>query len=228
GGGGEGVAGVLSGQGAAVAGEYYINDHGGQIERFARSLLARAHGAPTPDDGYPGEYVDEVAAAVVARVPGLLDKSQDEQLAVFRVEGVAVMFDEIRASLTDFGVDFDVFFSESSLHRSGAVDKLVQQLKESGKIYSADGAWWLRSSDYGDDKDRVVIKSDGKPAYIAADIAYAEDKRARGFDLCIYLLGADHHGYIGRLKAGAAALGDDPDAFEVLIGQIVRLVKGGQ
>ncbi|HEY7047458.1 MAG TPA: arginine--tRNA ligase [Jatrophihabitantaceae bacterium] len=225
---GDALARVLTAQGATVAREYYINDHGGQIDRFARSLMARAHGQPTPDGGYPGEYVDEVAAAVVARVPGLFDKPENEQLAVFRVDGVAVMLDEIKTSLTEFGVDFDVFFPESSLHQSGAVDKLVQQLKESGKIYSAGGAWWLRSSDYGDDKDRVVIKSDGKPAYIAADIAYAEDKRARGFDLCIYLLGADHHGYIGRLKAGAAALGDDPDAFEVLIGQIVRLVKGGQ
>lgn len=225
---GDALARVLAAQGATVAREYYINDHGVQIERFARSLLARAHGAPTPEDGYPGEYVDEVAAAVVAKVPGLLERSEDEQLAVFRHEGVAVMLDEIKTSLTGFGVQFDVFFSETSLHESGAVDKVVQQLKESGKIYAAEGAWWLRSSDYGDDKDRVVIKSDGRPAYIAADIAYAEDKRARGFDLCIYLLGADHHGYIGRLKAGAAALGDDPDAFEVLIGQIVRLVKGGQ
>jgi arginyl-tRNA synthetase len=225
---GDTLARVLAAQGATVAREYYINDHGVQIDRFAQSLKARAHGEPTPEGGYPGEYVDEVAATVVAKAPGLLERSDDEQLAVFRSDGVAVMFDEIKTSLGEFGVQFDVFFSENSLHDSGAVDKLVQQLKESGKIYAAEGAWWLRSSDYGDDKDRVVIKSDGQPAYIAADIAYAEDKRARGFDLCIYLLGADHHGYIGRLKAGAAALGDDPDAFEVLIGQIVRLVKGGQ
>jgi arginyl-tRNA synthetase len=225
---GDSLARVLTAQGATVTREYYFNDHGVQIDRFARSLLARAHGEPTPDDGYPGEYVDEIAAAIVAKVPGVLDLPRDDAQEVFRREGVPIMFDEVKTSLVAFRVDFDVYFLESSLHESGAVDKLVQQLKEIGKIYFADGAWWLRSTEYGDDKDRVVIKSDGRPAYIAADIAYAADKRARGFDLCIYLLGADHHGYIGRLKAGAAALGDDPDAFEVLIGQIVRLVKDGQ
>jgi arginyl-tRNA synthetase len=225
---GDALARVLAAQGAAVTREYYINDHGVQIDRFAASLLARAQGEATPTDGYPGEYVDEIAAAVVAQAPGVLDLPRDEAQSVFRREGVRLMFDEITTSLAAFGVDFDVFFPESSLHESGAIDKVVQELKDSGSIYSMDGAWWLRSSEYGDDKDRVVIKSDGHPAYIAADIAYAEDKRARGFDLCIYLLGADHHGYIGRLKAAAAALGDDPDAFEVIIGQIVRLVKGGQ
>ncbi len=225
---GDALARVLAAQGAAVTREYYINDHGVQIDRFAASLLARAHGEPTPSDGYPGEYVDEIAAGVVAEVPVVLDLSRDEALAVFRREGVRLMLDEITTSLAAFRVDFDVFFRESSLHESGAVDKVVQELKDSGSIYFSDGAWWLHSSEYGDDKDRVVIKSDGHPAYIAADIAYAEDKRARGFDLCIYLLGADHHGYIGRLKAAAAALGDDPDAFEVIIGQIVRLVKGAQ
>ena len=225
---GDALARVLTAQGAAVTREYYLNDYGGQIDRFAASLLARAHGEPTPSDGYPGEYVDEIAAAVVVEVPGVLDLPRDEAQTVFRREGVRLMFDEIVASLATFRVDFDVFFSESSLHESGAVDKVVQELRDSGSIYFKDGAWWLRSSEYGDDKDRVVIKSDGRAAYIAADIAYAEDKRTRGFDLCIYLLGADHHGYIGRLKAAAAALGDNPDAFEVIIGQIVRLVKGGQ
>jgi arginyl-tRNA synthetase len=225
---GDALARVLAAQGAAVIREYYINDHGGQIDRFGASLLARAHGEPTPSDGYPGEYVDEIAAAVIAEVPGVLDLPRDEAQSVFRREGVRLMLDEITASLSAFRVEFDVFFSENSLHESGVVDKVVQELKESGSVYFMDGAWWLRSSEYGDDKDRVVIKSDGQAAYIAADIAYAEDKRARGFDLCIYLLGADHHGYIGRLKAAAAALGDDPEAFEVIIGQIVRLVKGGQ
>jgi arginyl-tRNA synthetase len=225
---GDALGRVLEAQGASVTREYYVNDQGGQIDRFARSLLARAHGEPTPADGYPGEYVDEIAAGVVARVPGVLDLQPDEAREVFRREGVVLMFDEITASLRDFRVNFDVYFLESSLHESGAVDKVMAQLKDSGKLYFADGAWWLRSSDYGDDKDRVVIKSDGRPAYIAADIAYAEDKRARGFELCIYLLGADHHGYIGRLKAAAAALGDDPDAFEVIIGQLVRMVRHGQ
>jgi arginyl-tRNA synthetase len=138
------------------------------------------------------------------------------------------MFGEIKQSLHDFGVDFDVYFHENSLHESGAVDKVVLELKESGQLYFDDGAWWLRSTQFGDDKDRVVIKSDGQPAYIAGDLAYLRDKRARGFDLCIFLLGADHHGYIARLKAAAAAFGDDPDVVEVLIGQLVNLMKDGQ
>jgi arginyl-tRNA synthetase len=225
---GDSIARILEANGAAVAREYYFNDHGVQIDRFAKSLLARAHGEPTPDDGYPGEYVDEVAAAVVAAVPGVLDLPRDEAQEVFRREGVERMFAEIKASLRGFRVDFDVYFLESSLHESGAVEKSVEQLKQSGRLYFADGAWWLRSTDYGDDKDRVVIKSDGKPAYIAADIAYFADKRARGFDLCVFLLGADHHGYQARLKAAAAALGDTPDVIEVLIGQIVRMVKDGK
>jgi arginyl-tRNA synthetase len=225
---GDAIARILEANGATVAREYYFNDHGVQIDRFAKSLLARAHGEPTPDDGYPGEYVDEVAAAVVDAVPGVLDLPRDEAQEVFRREGVERMFAEIKASLREFRVDFDVYFLESSLHESGAVEKSVEQLKQNGRLYFADGAWWLRSTDYGDDKDRVVIKSDGKPAYIAADIAYFADKRARGFDLCVFLLGADHHGYQARLKAAAAALGDTPDVIEVLIGQIVRMVKDGK
>jgi arginyl-tRNA synthetase len=225
---GDAIARILEANGATVAREYYFNDHGVQIDRFAKSLLARAHAEPTPEDGYPGEYIDEVAAAVVAAVPGVLDLPRDEAQEVFRREGVERMFAEIKASLREFRVDFDVYFLESSLHESGAVEKSVEQLKQNGRLYFADGAWWLRSTDYGDDKDRVVIKSDGKPAYIAADIAYFADKRARGFDLCVFLLGADHHGYQARLKAAAAALGDSPDVIEVLIGQIVRMVKGGK
>ena len=224
---GDSLARVLEANGAAVTREYYFNDHGVQIDRFARSLLARAHGEPTPEDGYPGQYIDEIAASVVAAVPGVLDLPRDEAQDVFRREGVERMFAEIKTSLHEFGVDFDVFFLESSLHESGAVDKAVEQLKQTGRLYFDDGAWWLRSTEFGDDKDRVVIKSDGHPAYIAADIAYFADKRARGFDLCIFLLGSDHHGYLARLKAAAAALGDDPGAIEVLIGQIVRLVKNG-
>ena len=138
------------------------------------------------------------------------------------------MFSEIKQSLHEFGTDFDVYFHENSLHESGAVDAAVQQLKDSGNLYFDDGAWWLKSSEYGDDKDRVVIKQDGNPAYIAGDLAYFKDKRNRGFDLCIYMLGADHHGYIARLKAAAAAFGDDPATVEVLIGQMVNLVSDGK
>jgi arginyl-tRNA synthetase len=138
------------------------------------------------------------------------------------------MLEEMRASLESFGTHFDVWSSEQALHSSGAVERSVQQLKDENALYFADGAWWLRSSDHGDDKDRVVIKSDGRPAYIAGDIAYYRDKRARGADLAIYMLGADHHGYIHRLKAVAAAFGDDPARVEVLIGQLVSLVRDGQ
>ena len=225
---GDSLARILDASGAAVTREYYFNDHGAQIDRFARSLLARAHGEPTPQDGYPGSYVDDVAARVVATTPGVLELPRAEAQEVFRREGVAIMFDEVKKSLADFGVEFDVYFLESSLHDSGAVDKAVQQLKESGHLYYQDNAWWLRSSEFGDDKDRVVVKSDGTAAYIAGDLAYLRDKRERGFDLCIFLLGADHHGYIARLKAAAAAFEDDPDTVEVLIGQMVNLIKDGK
>ncbi|TAM84092.1 MAG: arginine--tRNA ligase [Jatrophihabitans sp.] len=225
---GDALARTLEASGAAVTREYYFNDHGAQIDRFARSLLARAHGEPAPEDGYGGSYIDEIAHQIVGADPAVLGEPRDQAQETFRREGVALMFAEIKRSLHDFGVDFDVYFHEDSLHASGAVAAAVAQLKESGSLYFADGAWWLRSTEFGDDKDRVVIKSDGHPAYIAGDLAYLRDKRARGFDLCIYFLGADHHGYIARLKAAAAAFGDDPDTVEVLIGQMVNLVKDGE
>ncbi len=222
---GDSLARVLEAQGADVVREYYFNDHGAQIDRFARSLLARAKGEPAPEDGYGGDYITEIAERIVASHPGAL-ASEDPQEA-FRAAGVELMFAEIKQSLHEFGVDFDVYFHEQSLFESGAVEALLEQLKGSDALYFADGAWWLRSSAYGDDKDRVVIKSDGEAAYIAGDIAYFKDKRDRGADLCIYMLGADHHGYVARLKAAAAALGDAPDRVEVLIGQMVNLVKDG-
>lgn len=218
---------VFTAQGADVTREYYFNDHGAQIDRFAQSLLASATGQPTPENGYAGSYIGEIAGTVVAAHPDVLARPAAEQLELFRLAGVELMFTQIRRSLHEFGTDFDVYFNESSLYESGAVDRAVEALKQSGALYEKDGAWWLRSTDYGDDKDRVVIKSDGRPAYIAGDIAYFQDKRARGFDLCVYMLGADHHGYIGRLKAAAAAFGDDPDTVEVLIGQMVNLVRDG-
>jgi len=226
---GDSLARVLEAVGAQVTREYYFNDHGAQVDRFARSLLARARGEEPPEDGYGGQYISEIADAVVAGAAiDVLGRPEDDAREFFRSRGVALMFEEIKSSLHEFGVDFDVYFHEDDLHESGAVDAAVAELKASGHLYLADGAWWLRSTDYGDDKDRVVIKSDGQPAYIAGDLAYFKDKRARGFDLCIYLLGADHHGYIARLKAAAAAFGDDPDTVEVLIGQLVNLVKDGQ
>jgi arginyl-tRNA synthetase len=230
---GDSLARVLQAVGAEVTREYYFNDHGAQIDRFARSLAARARGEQTPEDGYGGAYIDDIAQQVLAGArdagePDPLSLPEDEALEVFRSRGVALMFEEIKRDLHDFRVDFDVYFHEDSLHASGAVDDAVEQLKTSGQLYFADGAWWLRSSDFGDDKDRVVIKSDGQPAYVAGDLAYLRDKRSRGFDLNIYMLGADHHGYVARLKAAAAAFGDDPDVVEVLIGQMVNLVREGK
>jgi len=223
---GDALGRVLAARGAKVTREYYFNDAGGQIDRFVASLVAAAEGKPTPEGGYGGAYIGEIAAQVLAAEPGALtDPDRDE---VFRRIGVDLMFDEIKRALHAFGTDFDVWFHERALHDSGAVDTAVQRLKDSGNLYFSDGAWWLRSTDEGDDKDRPVIKSDGKPAYIAGDLAYYLDKRSRGFDLCIYMLGADHHGYIARLRAAAAAFGDDPNTVEVLIGQMVRLFKDGQ
>jgi len=224
---GDALGRILATQGADVTREYYFNDHGAQIDRFTRSLIAAAKGEPAPEDGYAGAYIVDIAADVQKQAPGALDLPEAECHETFRSIGVELMFAHIKRTLHEFGVDFDVYFHENSLFESGAVEKAVETLKDSGKLYHEDGAWWLKSTDFGDDKDRVVIKSDGNAAYIAGDIAYGQDKRARGFDLCIYMLGADHHGYIGRLKAAAAAFGDDPDTVEVMIGQMVNLVRGG-
>lgn len=225
---GDALGRVLAAQGARVTREYYFNDHGAQIDRFTRSLIAAAAGESAPDDGYAGRYIRDIAGEVLERSPDVLGLAEQEKSEVFRSIGVGLMFDHIKRTLAEFGTVFDVFFHENSLFESGAVDNAVGELKASGNLYEDDGAWWIRSSDFGDDKDRVVIKSDGDAAYIAGDIAYLRDKRARGFDRCIYMLGADHHGYIGRLKAVAAAFGDDPETVEVLIGQMVNLVSGSE
>ncbi|NKY60851.1 arginine--tRNA ligase [Nocardia flavorosea] len=224
---GDALGRILAAQGAEVTREYYFNDHGAQITRFAESLVAAATGAPTPESGYAGAYIAEIADQVIAAHPGVLDLDPERRIELFRAEGVELMFAHIKRTLHEFGTDFDVYFNESSLFASGAVERAVETLKNSGDLYSKDGAWWIKSSEYGDDQDRVVIKSDGHAAYIAGDIAYLQDKRSRGFDLCIYMLGADHHGYIGRLKAAAAAFGDNPDSVEVLIGQMVNLLRDG-
>ncbi|MBX7433576.1 arginine--tRNA ligase [Mycobacterium sp. Y57] len=225
---GDALGRLLSTQGAEVVREYYFNDHGAQIDRFTNSLVAAAKGEPTPEDGYAGSYIADIAAQVLAKDPGALALPEAEMRETFRSVGVNLMFDHIKESLHQFGTDFDVYTHEDSMHTSGRVDEAIARLRENGSIYQEDGAVWLRTTDFGDDKDRVVIKSDGQPAYIAGDLAYFLDKRRRGFDLCIYMLGADHHGYIARLKAAAAALGDDPDTVEVLIGQMVNLVRDGQ
>jgi arginyl-tRNA synthetase len=230
---GDSLARLLEFHGAEVTREYYFNDHGAQIDRFAASLLAAIKGEEAPEDGYAGEYIQDIANEVMVEAMAAgdvdpLELPQEEAVEFFRERGVGLMFEQIKKSLHDFGVDFDVYFHEDSLHSSGAVDKAIAHLKKTGALYESEGAWWLRSTDYGDDRDRVVIRSDGRPAYIAGDLAYFQDKRHRGADLCIYLLGADHHGYIARLKAAAAAFGDDPENVEVKIGQMVNLVKDGE
>lgn len=230
---GDSLSRLLEFHGATVTREYYFNDHGVQIDRFATSLLAAIKGEETPEDGYGGQYIHDIANQVFVEAAEAGDRDplelpHDEALEFFRSRGVKLMFGQIKDSLHDFGVDFDVYFHENSLHEDGKVERALTELKASGALYEADGAWWLKSTDHGDEKDRVVIKSDGNAAYIAGDIAYIRDKHERGADLCIYLLGADHHGYIARLKAAAAALGYDPDSVEVIIGQMVNLVKDGE
>ena len=227
---GDSLARVFEAQGAEVTREYYFNDHGAQIDRFARSLLASARGQDAPEDGYSGDYIVDIAQRVLAETAeDLLSLSDEDAQEKFRAAGVELMFQEIRESLHDFGVDFDVYFHENSLYESNAVGRAVERLRELGHIFESEGATWLRSSTFGDDRDRVVIKSDGEHAYIAGDIAYYLDKRERGFDRCIYMLGADHHGYVPRMMALCAAFGDEPGLnMEILIGQMVNLVKDGE
>lgn len=226
---GDSLARVLESQGAEVTREYYFNDHGAQIDRFARSLLAAARGEPTPEDGYGGEYIREIADRVLQETAkDLLALPDAEAQEQFRAAGVGLMFDQIKQELHDFGVDFDVFFHENSLYESGAVRRAIAALEARGHIYVSEGATWFKSSELGDDRDRVIVKSDGEAAYIAGDIAYYLDKRSRGFDRCIYMLGADHHGYVPRMMALCKALGDTPgENMEILIGQLVNLVRSG-
>ena len=226
---GDALARVLEASGADVTREYYFNDHGAQIDRFARSLFASAQGQDAPEDGYAGAYIDDIAAEIVRRRPDVLELPAAEAQEVFRSVGVSLMFEDIQASLANFGVNFDVYFHENSLHESGAVRRAVDRLTEQGEMFEQEGALWLRTTAHGDDKDRVVIKSDGQPAYISGDLAYYLDKRERGFDRCLIMLGADHHGYVQRMMAMCAAFGDEPGVnLEILIGQMVNLVKDGR
>ncbi|UYO98268.1 arginine--tRNA ligase [Microbacterium sp. M28] len=226
---GDSIVRLLLASGANAVREYYINDAGAQMERFAISVLAAAKGEPTPEGGYPGEYITELAGRVLDARPDLLGLPDDQQLTVARDLAYEFQLAEIQASLARFNVPFDVWFSERTLHAKDAdgsslIDQSVDRLREQGHVFDEDGAVWVRTTDFGDDKDRVIRRSNGEYTYFAADSAYYLNKGDRGFENKIYLLGADHHGYVHRLKAVAGAAGQDPDKnIEVLIGQLVSI-----
>jgi arginyl-tRNA synthetase len=224
---GDALARLLRSQGAEVNTEYYFNDAGAQIDRFAASLLAAARGEPAPPDGYHGAYIAEIAAAITAEQPQAA--ADPAALSLFATAGVDLMFAEIKSSLAGIGVEFDVYFSERTLRERGELAAAVARLDERGHVYRADGAVWAATSAFGDDKDRVIVRSDGAYSYFAADCAYYLDKRGRGFSKVLIVLGPDHHGYVGRMRAMAACFGDDPDAtLEILIGQLVSLLRDGE
>ena len=225
---GDAIARVLAAAGAEVTREFYINDRGNQMDLFGASIEAAALGEPIPEDGYQGDYIKTLAERIVARQPDILDLPDDERRVAFREAGYELQLKEQQEQLEKFHTHFDVWFSERSLHE-GDVAAGLEKLRDQGHLFDADGALWMRTTDFGDDKDRVLIRSNGELTYFASDTAYYVNKRERGFDRCIYLLGADHHGYVGRLKAMAACAGDDPDqTLEVLIGQMVKITKGGE
>ena len=226
---GDALARVLDFAGADVAKEFYINDRGVQMDRFGMSVAAAANGEPIPEDGYHGGYIADLAAAVLADHPEYADLPPADRMVAFREAAYKLQLRQQQQVLHLFRTDFDVWYSERHLHDSGAVDRGMAKLREQGHVYEQDGAVWLRTTDFGDDKDRVLVKADGEMTYFSSDTAYYVDKRSRGFDICIYLLGADHHGYVNRLKAVAACAGDDMGYnVEVLIGQLVKMYKGGQ
>ncbi|VXB20349.1 arginine--tRNA ligase [Nocardioides sp. AX2bis] len=226
---GDAISRVLEAAGASVTREFYINDRGNQMNLFGASVEAAALGVPVPEDGYHGGYVADVAAQVVAEQPGLLELEGPERTVAFREAGYAVQLRDQQEQLDRFQTHFDVWFSERSLHESDDVATGLEKLRAQGHLFDEGGALWMRTTDFDDDKDRVLIKSDGDLTYFASDTAYYVNKRERGFDRCIYLLGADHHGYVNRLRAMAACAGDDPDRnIEVLIGQMVKIMKDGE
>jgi arginyl-tRNA synthetase len=226
---GDALARVLAAAGAEVTREFYINDRGVQMDRFGESIMAAAHGQPVPPDGYRGAYIHDLAAQIVADRPDIVALPEDEQVAAFREEGYHRQLAEQKEQLEAFRTPFDVWTSERLLHASGQVAHGIEVLRSGGHLFEADGALWMRTTDFGDDKDRVLVKQDGEYTYFASDTAYYVDKRERGFDRCVYLLGPDHHGYVGRLRALVACAGDDPDDnLDVLIGQLVTVMQGGE
>ncbi|MBS1883035.1 MAG: arginine--tRNA ligase [Actinobacteria bacterium] len=219
---GDAVVRLLSAIGHEVEREYYINDAGSQVTNFAASISARMQGEELPENGYQGEYVVELGKEIAAAGidPGDLEAVGDR--------GIELMIGQVRATLSRFGVEMDTWFSERSLVERGDVDSSLAKLDAGGHTYRHEGALWLRTTEFGDDKDRVLIRSDGEPTYLMPDIAYHWDKLERGFGRLIDVLGADHHGYVARLRASIEALGADPDGFEALIMSLVHIVEDGQ
>ena len=226
---GDALGRVLSAAGAQVTREFYINDRGNQMDLFGKSVEAAALGQPIPEDGYQGGYINDLADAVVAENPGIKDLAADTRYQSFREAAYKVQLAQQQGVLDTFNTHFDVWFSERSLHEAGAVEHGIDKLRQQGHVFDSEGAIWLRTTDFGDDKDRVITKANGDLTYFASDTAYYINKRERGFDICIYMLGADHHGYVNRLRATAACAGDNPDYnVEVLIGQLVKIMEGGE
>ena len=226
---GDSLGRVLTAAGAKVIREFYINDRGNQMDLFGKSVEAAALGQPIPEDGYQGGYINDLADAVVRENPGIKELAADTRHESFREAGYKVQLAQQQGVLDTFKTHFDVWFSERSLHEAGAVEHAVEKLRTQGHIFDSEGAIWLRTTDFGDDKDRVITKANGDLTYFASDTAYYINKRERGFDICIYMLGADHHGYVNRLRATAACAGDNPEYnVEILIGQLVKIMEGGE
>jgi arginyl-tRNA synthetase len=226
---GDSLGRVLSAAGAKVIREFYINDRGNQMDLFGKSVEAAALGQPIPEDGYQGGYINDLADAVVRENPGIKELAADTRHESFREAAYKVQLAQQQGVLDTFKTHFDVWFSERSLHEAGAVEHAVEKLRTQGHVFDSEGAIWLRTTDFGDDKDRVITKANGDLTYFASDTAYYINKRERGFDICIYMLGADHHGYVNRLRATAACAGDNPDYnVEILIGQLVKIMEGGE
>lgn len=225
---GDSLARILTAAGAKVTREFYINDRGVQMELFGESVRAAALGKAAPEDGYQGEYIKEIANHLIEQDAGILKLPENVQQIEFRERAYNWQLEDQQRVLKTFNTHFDIWFSERSLHENGAVEHGLDELKKKGHVYEADGATWLRTTDFGDDKDRVLLKADGTYTYFTSDTAYYINKRERGYDICIYLLGADHHGYVGRLKAVAQCNNDSPEVVEVLIGQLVKIMKNGE
>jgi len=226
---GDSLGRVLSAAGAQVSREFYVNDRGNQMDLFGQSLRAAALGIDRPENGYHGEYIADLASQIIKVNPEFTKLDEESSMVAFREAGYKLQLDLQREVLENFGTHFDTWFSERSLYENNFFNHTLDKLKSNGHVYEEEGAIWLRTTDFGDDKDRVMIKSDGSFAYFASDSAYYISKRERGFNLCIYMLGADHHGYVGRIKAIAACAGDDPEKdIEALIGQMVKIIEGGQ